>query len=105
MISLQSISGGKRAIFLFLALLLAALLLLPESRQEPLLALGRHMAAALAVPLRAVEWANQGLDNLFSRYLALQSVRDENFMLRQEIARLKQDNVRLREASVATLRL
>lgn len=105
MISLHSIAGGKRAVFLLLALLIAALLLLPESRQEPLLALGRHMAAAVSVPLRALEWGNQGLDGLWARYVALQHVREENFTLRQEIARLRQENVRMRETAAASTRL
>lgn len=105
MISLQTIAGGKRAVILFLALLIAALLLLPESRQEPLLALGRHMAAVVAVPLRAVEWVNHGLDTAWSRYLALQHVREENFTLRQDMARLQQENARLRETAAASTRL
>ena len=105
MISLHSIAGGKRAAVLLLALLIAALLLLPESRQEPLLALGRHMADAVSVPLRALEWANQGLDGLWRRYVALQSVREENFTLRQEIARLRQETVRMRETAAASPRL
>ena len=105
MISLQSIAGGKRAVFLLLALLITALLLLPESRQEPLLALGRHMAAAVSVPLRALEWANQGIDGMWTRYVALQHVREENFTLRQEIARLRQENVRMRETAAASTRL
>ena len=105
MIFLQSIAGGKRAVLLFLALLITALLLLPESRQEPLLALGRHMAAAVSVPLRAMEWANQRIDGTWTRYLALQHVREENFTLRQELARLRQENVRLRETAVASTRL
>ena len=105
MISLHSIAGGKRAAVLLLALLIAALLLLPESRQEPLRALGRHMAAAVSVPLRALEWVDQGFDGLWGRYVALQSVREENFTLRQEIARLRQETVRMRETAVASTRL
>jgi rod shape-determining protein MreC len=105
MISLQSIAGGKRAVFLFLALLIAALLLLPESRQEPLLALGRHMASAVSVPLHAFDTLNQGVETLWTRYLALQNTRTENLALRQEIARLRQENVRLRETAAASTRL
>lgn len=105
MIFLQSIAGGKRAVLLLLALLITALLLLPESRQEPLLALGRHMAAAVSVPLRALEWVNQGIDGMWSRYAALQHVREDNFTLRQEIARLRQENVRMHETAAASTRL
>jgi rod shape-determining protein MreC len=105
MIFLQSIAGGKRAVILFLALLITALLLLPESRQEPLLALGRHMAAAVSVPLHAIDTLNQQGKALWTRYLALQGTRAENQTLRQEIARLRQENVRLRETAAASTRL
>ena len=105
MISLHSIAGGKRAILLLLALLITALLLLPESRQEPVLALGRHMAAAVSIPLRALEWVNQGVDGMWTRYAALQHVREENFTLRQEIARLRQENMRMHETAAASTRL
>ena len=105
MISLQSIAGGKRAVLLLLALLITALLLLPESRQEPLLALGRHMAAAVSIPLRALEWVNQGVDGMWTRYVTLQHVREENFTLRQEIARLRQENMRMHETAAASTRL
>jgi len=105
MISLQSIAGGKRAVFLLLALLIAALLLLPESRQEPLLALGRHMAAAVSIPLRAIDTVNQGVEGLWTRYIALQGTRAENQALRQELARLQQETVRLRETAAASTRL
>jgi rod shape-determining protein MreC len=105
MISLHSIAGGKRAVLLLLALLITALLLLPESRQEPLLALGRHMAAAVSVPLRALEWANQGVDGMWARYVSLQHVREENFTLRQEIARLRQEHMRMHETAAASTRL
>jgi len=105
MISLQSIAGGKRAAFLLLALLVAALLLLPESRQESLLRVGRHVAAAVAVPLRVVDAANQELDTLWTRYLALQHAREESEVFRQQIGRLQQENARLRESAAATSRL
>ena len=105
MISLQSIAGGKRAVILFLALLITALLLLPESRQEPLMALGRHMAAAVSVPLHAVDALNQWVEALWARYLALQGTRAENQTLRQEVARLQQENARLREMAAASTRL
>src|SRR3989449_11277490 len=44
MISLQSITGGKRPVRLLLVFLAVALLLLPESRQESLMVIGRPMA-------------------------------------------------------------
>ncbi|HEV8243076.1 MAG TPA: rod shape-determining protein MreC [Nitrospirales bacterium] len=105
MISLQSIASGKRAAFLLLALLVAALLLLPESRQESLLRVGRQIAVVVAVPLRVVDAANQELDTIWTRYLALQHAREESQGFRQQIARLQEENARLRESAAATSRL
>src|SRR5947208_16539412 len=105
MISLQTIAGGKRAVLLFLVFLGVALLLLPESRQESLLVIGRPMAAVIALPLRAMESANQTIDAFVNRYLALQHVREENRALQQHIARLQEENASLRETAVAAARL
>ncbi len=105
MISLQSIAGGKRAVLLLLVFLMVALLLLPESRQESLMVIGRPMAAVIAVPLRVMEAANQTIDATMNRYLALQHIREDNRDLRQHLARLQEENARLRESAVATTRL
>src|SRR2546430_12446274 len=105
MISLQSIAGGKRAVLLLLVFLAVALLLLPESRQESLMVIGRPMAAVIAVPLRVMEAANQKIDTTVNRYLALQQWREENRALRQHIAHLQEENARLRETAVAATRL
>jgi rod shape-determining protein MreC len=105
MISLQSIAGGKRAVLLLLVFLAVALLLLPESRQESLMVIGRPMAAVIAVPLRAMEAANQTIDATVNRYWVLQHRREENRALRQHIAHLQEENARLRETAVAASRL
>ena len=105
MISLQSIAGGKRAVLLLLVFLAVALLLLPESRQESLMVIGRPMAAVIAVPLRVMEAANQTIDTTVNRYWVLQHKREENRALRQHIARLQEENARLRETAVAASRL
>jgi len=105
MFSLHSIAGGKRAFLLFLAVLITALLLLPDSRQTPLQALGRHMADAIAIPLHTLDWMNQGVNGLWTRYGFLQQTQEENVTLRQDLARLQMETVRLREAATETTRL
>src|SRR5439155_1856151 len=105
MISLQSIAGGKRAVLLLLVFLAVALLLLPESRQESLMVIGRPMAAVIAVPLRVMEVADQTIDATVNRYLALQHIRVDNRDLRRHIARLKEANACLRDEAVGTSRL
>lgn len=105
MLSLHSIAGGKRAVLLLAALLIAALVLLPESRQAPLSALSRHMAAVVALPLRALAWINQGVDSLWARYALLQEAQEETLALRRDRARLWLENARLREEAAASTRL
>lgn len=105
MISLQSSTGAKRAVFLLLAVLAAALLVFPESRQGPVQAVSRIIVTAVALPLRAVDALNHGIESVWNRYLTLHQVREENLTLRQEIARLKSDNTRLRETAASTDRL
>jgi len=63
------------------------------------------MAVVISVPLRVMEAANQKIDATVNRYLALQHMREENRDLRQHIARLQTENVRLRETAVAATRL
>src|SRR3989442_15516562 len=103
--SLQWITGGKRAVLRLSVLRAVALLLLPESRQESLMVIGRPMAAVIAVPLRVMEAANQTIDATVNRYWVLQHRREENRALRQHIARLQEENARLRETAAATTRL
>jgi rod shape-determining protein MreC len=105
MISLQSSTGAKRAVFVLLAVLAAALLAFPESRQGPVQVAGRIIVSAVALPLRAVDALNHGIESVWNRYLTLHLVREENLTLRQEIARLKSDNTRLRETAASTDRL
>src|SRR3989454_8867325 len=105
MISVESITGGTRAALLLLVFLAVALRLLPASRQESLRVIGRPMAAVIAVPLRVMEAANQTIDATVNRYWVLQHRREENRALRQHIARLQEENVRLRETAVAATRL
>src|SRR2546422_3503284 len=105
MISWQSLAGGRRAVLLLLVFWGAPLLLLPESRQESLMVIGRPMAAVIAVPLRVMEAANQTIDATVNRYWVLQHRREENRALRQHIARLQEENARLRETAVAATRL
>src|SRR3989442_6446566 len=105
MISLQSIAGGKRAVLLLLVFLAVALLLLLDAHHESLVLIGRPMAAVIAVRLGVMEAANQTIDATVNRYWVLQHRGEENRALRQHIARLQEENARLRETAVAATRL
>ena len=98
-------TGAKRAVLLFLTVLAAAFFVFPESRQSPLLAIGRPLTFALALPLRAMDTLNQAIESVWNSYLALRHVREENLTLQQKIARLQMDNAALRERAAETDRL
>ncbi len=56
-------------------------------------------------PLRALDSVNQGIDSVWSRYVALRYVGEENLNLRREIASLQEEASRLRERAAASDRL
>jgi len=97
--------GAKRAVVLLVAVLAAALLILPIGHDGPLKAMGGTVMSAMTHPLRALDSLTQGIETFWRRYIALRQVGDENLNLHREIARLQEDNNRLREKAVATDRL
>ncbi|TLY16692.1 MAG: hypothetical protein E6K67_09210, partial [Nitrospirae bacterium] len=97
MISLQSMAGAKRALVLLLAVLAIALLIVPEANDGPLKNMERGLMSIASHPLRILDSVTQGIDSVWSRYLALRSVGDENRALRREIATLQEDANRLHE--------
>jgi rod shape-determining protein MreC len=105
MISLQSITGAKRAVLVLLAIVAAAFLVFPESRTGPLQMIGRPLVAVVAIPLRAVDAVNHGVDSVWGRYIALRRMGEDNLTLRQDLARLQEENIKLRETAAATDRL
>ncbi len=97
--------GAKRAFVLLLAVLAAALLILPEASDGPLQTIGRGLVTMASHPLRALDTLNQGIDSIWSRYIALRYVGEENLNLRREIASLQEEASRLRERAAASDRL
>src|SRR5437588_11514451 len=85
MISLQSMAGAKRAFVLLLAVLAIALLIVPEANDGPLKNMERTLVSIASHPLRILDSVSQGIDSVWSRDLALRSVRDEHRALRREI--------------------
>src|SRR5207249_2698820 len=105
MISLQSMAGAKRAFVLLLAVLAIALLIVPEANDGPLKNMERALVSIASHPLRILDSVTQGIDSVWSRYLALRSVGDENRALRREIATLQEEANRLHERAAASERL
>jgi rod shape-determining protein MreC len=97
--------GAKRAFVLLLAVLAGALLILPEASDGPLQTIGRGLVTMASHPLRALDTVNQGIDSVWSRYIALRYVGEENLNLRREIALLEEEASRLREKAAASDRL
>jgi rod shape-determining protein MreC len=97
--------GVKRAFVLLLAILTAALLILPEANDGPLKTMGRTVATIASHPLRALDALTQGIDSIWSRYIMLRHIEEENLKLRREIAILQEDTSQLRERAAGTDRL
>jgi rod shape-determining protein MreC len=97
--------GAKRAFVLLLAVLAAALLILPEANDGPLKTMGGALVTMAGHPLKALDSLTQGIDSLWSRYIALRHVQDENLNLRRETAMLQEEASRLRERAAASDRL
>jgi rod shape-determining protein MreC len=97
--------GAKRAFVLLLAVLAGALLILPEANDGPLQTIGRGLVTMASHPLRALDSLNQGIDSVWSRYIALRYVGEENLNLRRDIASLQEETSRLRERAAASDRL
>ena len=97
--------GAKRAFVLLLAVLAAALLILPEANDGPLKTMGRALVTLAGHPLRALDALTQGIDSVWNGYIALRHVQEENLTLRREAAVLQEEASRLRERAAASDRL
>ena len=97
--------GAKRVFVLLLAVLAAALLILPEAHNGPLKTIGGVLVTVASSPMRGFDSVTQSIDSAWSRYIALRQVGDENLNLRREIAGLQEENTRLREKAAASDRL
>ena len=105
MVNVRSPYGARRLALGLFAFLLAALFLFPGQSQGLLEYLDGPVGQLVRLPLEAVSSLDQGISNTWQRYVALQSVEDENHRLRQEIEWLRGQNNQLREAASATQRL
>lgn len=105
MVNVRSPYGARRLALGLFALLLAALLLFPSQSQGLLDYLDGPVGQVIRLPLEALSSLDQGVSNLWQRYVALQDVVQENDRLRQEIEWLQGENNQLREAAAATQRL
>lgn len=97
--------GARRMLLVLLALLLFAIVLLPRQTQVVLQGIGRPLAQVVAVPMEMLATMDQSIRSLWGRYVALQSVYEENRALQQDVQHLQSQVTELREMAMASERL
>lgn len=105
MVNLRAPYNARRLAFAIAVVLLLGFLLLPGQLQGVFQQLGGPVGWLASWPLRAVAGVHNGIGNLWTGYVALQEVEEENKRLRKELEYLQGQNSRLREAAAATERL
>lgn len=90
-------AGARRILGIIFIVFLALLLFLPRHSQEWLSHVGGPITRILEIPLHAVASMQDSISEIWSRYIALQNVWEENRDLRQEIQRLQGEQNLFRE--------
>jgi len=93
-------TGVRRILGITFILFLMLLMFLPRQSQEWLSHVGGPFARILEVPLRSVASMQDSISDIWSHYIALQNVWEENRHLRQEIQRLQGEQNLLREQTI-----
>ncbi|HSN05587.1 MAG TPA: rod shape-determining protein MreC [Nitrospira sp.] len=105
MANFRSSYGARRLALGVFLLVLLGFFLLPHQLQTMFQGLGGPVGWVLSWPVRMVASIEDGIGEVWYRYLALQGVEDENRRLKKEIEQLQGQNSQLREAASATERL
>lgn len=105
MVNLRAPYNARRFALAIAVILLLGFLLLPSQLQGVFQQMGGPIGWALSWPLRAVASVHDGIGDIWTGYVALQGVEEENMQLRKELEYLQGQNSQLREAAAATERL
>lgn len=105
MVNLRAPYNARHLAFAIAVILLLGFFLLPGQTQGLFQQLGGPIGWLVSWPLRAVAGVQEGIGNLWSGYVALQGLEEENRQLRKELEYLQGQNSQLREAAAATERL
>ena len=97
--------GARRLALACFAVLVVALLLLPNQIQGFLQYLEGPVGYLVRIPLESIASIDSGFAERWERYVALQGVQEENQQLRKEIEWLRGQHSQLREAVASTERL
>jgi rod shape-determining protein MreC len=105
MVNLRAPYNARRLALATAVILLLGVLLLPSQTQGVFQQLGGPVEWMLSWPLEAVSGLHDGIGSVWSRYVALQGVEEENRQLRKELEYLQGQNNQLQESASATDRL
>jgi len=105
MVNLRTPYNARRVALAFAVILLVGFLLLPSQLQGVFQQLGSPVGWVLSWPLRAMASVYEGMSDLWTGFVVLRGVEEENKQLRKELEYLKGQNSQLREAAAATDRL
>lgn len=105
MVNLRAPYNARRLTVAIAVILLLGFLLLPSQIQRVFQQVGGPVGWIVSWPLEAVSGVHDGLSHVWSRYVALQGVEEENRQLRRDMESLQGQNNQLREAASATDRL
>jgi rod shape-determining protein MreC len=105
MVTLRAPYNARRLALAIGVILLLGFLLLPNQLQGVFQQIGGPVGWVLSWPLLAVAGVHDVIGDLWTGYMALQGVEEENKQLRKELEYLQGQNSQLREAAAATKRL
>jgi rod shape-determining protein MreC len=105
MVTLRAPYNARRLALAIGVILLLGFLLLPNQLQGVFQQIGGPVGWVLSWPLLAVDSVHDVIGDLWTGYMALQGVEEENKQLRKELEYLQGQNSQLREAAAATKRL
>lgn len=101
----RQIINYKRFIILLVTVLFVAVLLFPEIQRRPVFFLGRPLVYIISMLQKALTQTADGFAFIWRDYIDLVSVRRENDRLKQDLARMQSETIRLQEAALANDRL
>jgi rod shape-determining protein MreC len=105
MVNFRTPYNARRLTVAIAVVLLLGFLLLPSQVQRVFQQLGGPVGWVVSWPLEAISGVHDGIGNVWTRYIALQGVEEENRQLRRDLESLQGQNNQLRELASATERL
>lgn len=101
----RQIKNYSGFIVLFIIFMIVFLFLFPEMQRRPVHFLTRPLVFVLSEIQGSLTGIGRGLGNIWFGYINLASVRSENERLRLDLARLRNENIRLQEVALTHERL